>query len=536
MDEREALIDRQHQLETARHIEEPIWRELAALWRPDDRDFDARERHDRRDDDDIFDSTPLYALDDFAGGMFGMSVNPATRWFEFGAEDPDFARWQPAREWLYQAANVVYSSCSPAVSRFYQMSPQWIANLGAFGHGPFYQEETEPGTLMDVALPIGQVYLDRDAAGNYDTIHRKYKRKGRQVRQQFGDRVPSNLDDKRDYVCCQAIRKNPDFRLGALGPRGKPWLSTYFSPDIKDLFINGGYYELPVHIPTWDDREGSAYARGPGHNARADAQQLQEMERSHIVAAQYTAEPPLLLEEENVLSAADLQPAALLYGTMSDAGKQKAAFLEKKGQLTLSLQQSEQRRAAIRTAFHFNLMQIAMQRPQMTATEFLGLQEETLKLMAPNLVRVQVGGLSSFLTRRYRILERAGKMPPPPPEFANRRVTIEYISPLAKVQRIAEGRGVLQLQAALESMAVTDPGVRDWFNGDKAASVVSEAFTAVPDILRDDRDVRAIRQQKAQQAQQEMQLAQAERGAGVIANVSHAAQAASLSQQRGRPQ
>src|SRR5262245_21435510 len=92
------ILDRQSELENKRRNEETAWRELASLLRPDETDFDNQEDRTRDADDlGIFDATPLYALDTFTGGMFGQSVNPATRWFELGAEDAELNKYQPVR-------------------------------------------------------------------------------------------------------------------------------------------------------------------------------------------------------------------------------------------------------------------------------------------------------------------------------------------------------------------------------------------------------------------------------------------------------
>lgn len=528
----EEILGRHEELRNKRRREEPAWRECAMLLRPDENDFDNNE-HYRRDQDDayLFDSTPLYALDTFTGGMFGQSVNPATRWFELAAEDPDLDKWQPARRWYWQVTNIIYSSLSPQVSNFYARAPAWLANLGAFGFGDFYQEEeVGQGRIIDCALPIGQVYLDRNAFGDYDTHHRRFRYTGRQMEQKFG-RI-EGLDEQKSYEVVHAVFPNREFRQGALGPRGMPYSSVYCSPDLKTFRREGGYYEFAFHIPTWNERAHSAYPTGPGHNQRPDAQTLQEMERAFLVRANYDAEPMLLLESEDVLRSSDLYPNALLYGTMSERGQAKAAYLEKKGNMSLAMQQSEQRRNAIRAAFYFGLMQVALQRPQMTATEFLGLQEETLKLMAPNLVRVQTGGLSSFITRRFRILDRAQQIPPPPPEIMRSRVVINYVSALAKVQMLAEARGVLQLHEAIEKMAITDQGARDHFNVDAAAPVIAKAFSTVPAILRDPREIAEIRRARAEQMARQAQLADAGAVVSIAAEAAHADQAGSLARQR----
>lgn len=528
------VLKRHDELKNERAREEGTWRELALLLRPDDKDFNVNTVNSQRDEADIFDSTPLYALDNFVGGVFGQLVNPVNRWFELGVlEDPDLGKWQPIAQYLWAASNRVYGSLSPGVSGFYARAPAWFANIGAFGFGALSQEEwVGHGQIIDRAIPIGETYLGLNAVGDIDRVHREFALTGRQVVEKFGRHLEKDCREDARYIIVHAVYRNLDFEPNRLGPRGMPFASAYRSRELKNLRLDGGYFELPYHVPTWNERANSAYPTGPGHNARADAAMLQEMERTHLVAGQHAAEPLILVRDESVMSVADIMPNNIVYGAVNDAGKQLVQTLDRKQQLQLSMAQSEQRRAAIRTAFYYGIMQL-VQRPQMTATEFLGFQEETLKLMAPNLVRIQTGGLSPFIARRWRILERAGQLPPPPPELAGKNLTIEYVSPLAKVQKMANGRAVLQWQQAVEQMALTDPAVRDWFNGDGAAPVIHEAFTAVPGVIRDAREVAAIRQARAQQAQQAAQLEQMGQAVTIAAEASHAQQAASLASQRG---
>jgi hypothetical protein len=176
-------------------------------------------------------------------------------------------------------------------------------------------------------------------------------------------------------------------------------------------------------------------------------------------------------------------------------------------------------------------MQI-LNRPQMTLGEFQGWQTETLRMSAPYLVQVQ-GGLARFLARRFRILERAGKLPPPPQELADHPLIVDFVSPLAKLQKMDEGRAVLSLHEAVEKFALTDPNARDNFDVDVATRVVSESMYAVPGVIRDEKAVQARRQARAQAQAQQSQLDQAAQTVDIAANASHAMQAASLAEKRG---
>lgn len=527
-----AVLSRQEDLEAERRLEESEWDEIARLMRPDQVGISSGDNKRKPAYDDLFDGTQLYALEAFAGGMFTQATNPMDQWFGLSTGDQDLDKWGSVKRWLYSTTSRLSASLSPAVSCFYAEAPAWFWDVGTFGFSVMNTEEDIGNQrIIDRVLPIGQCYLDVDAFGMVDTMHRKFRLKGRQVRQMFAGGAPSDLDDQRSYEIIHGVTRNLDFQPRRLGPEGKRFVSLYCSPDIKGWQRAGGYEEFPFFVPQWNRRPGRAYPTGPGHVVKPDSAMLQEMERSHIVAAQYAAEPPVLVNDESVLTAADIVPNALLYGTMNDQGKKLMEHLSRGNDVRLSMQQSEQRRNAVREGFYFGLMQL-VNRPQMTATEFLGFQEEKLRLMGPNLVRIQTYGLSPFIARRYRILSRAGQIDPLPPELQGRMLSIEYVSPLAKAMKAGLGRATLQWLQAVGELAQIDPTAMDNVDIDGSAAVLHDAYGAAPQALRDPKTVTELRQARQGQVAQQQALDQTGQAVTIAAEAAHAAQAATLSGQR----
>lgn len=528
----DAILKEHDELIRLRQPEERVWREIADLIRPEENDFTGTKR--TRVYDEIFDSSPLYALDDFVGGVFGQASSPAVNWFTGGVPDADLMAWQPVKQWWGRVDTLMRMSLSPNASNFYVTAPPVYADTGAFGWGVHHQEEdVGRQRIVDRAIPISQIYLDVDAFGDLARVHRVFKLNGRQINGQFGTVTVNgaSLNEAQFYQIIHAVYPNPDFEEGRMGPRGKRWASCYCSPDIKGWSAMGGYHEMPYHVAMWDQRAGRIYPRGPGHVARADMRQLQEMERSHIVAAQFAAEPMKLLHGDSDLTSADIVPNALLYGTMSEAGKQLMQVLNTGGNLQLSREQSEQRRQSIRTAFRFSIMQLAT-RPQMTATEFLGFQEEALRMMGHNLVKLQATHQVPMLKRRFAILQRAGQLPPPPPELADQPISFTMISPFDKAQKASEGRATLQWIGALGQMAQVDAAAWDNLDVDQSALVLHEALGPPPSVLADPRARDERRQGRAQAQAQAVQLEQAGQAVKIAAEASHADQAASLASKR----
>lgn len=536
--DRKDILKQQERLGNERALEEGTWRELCAMLRPDDRNFsNTSTPAQQRDDSDMFDATPLYALDDFAKGLFKQAANPASRWFEFGLSDTDLAKFGPVKEWLYDVTNITLASLDPEVSRFYTQVRPWFANLGTLGWGALWQEEiVGRQRINDRSLPIGQCYFDVDDEGNLYRFHRVFVLKDHQVRTKFGD--VNGLQEGRPYKFVHAVYPNPDANPERLGARYMAIKSCYVCHELPDFERESGYEEFPVHIPMWNEREGSAYPTGPGHDARADIATLNEMERSNLVMAQFAAEPPVLFRDDSAMTAAHVVPNAGLYGAINEQGKPNVAYLDRNEKQVISLQMAEQKRNAIRRAFAFSLAQL-VERPQMTATEFDGWQMHQLEQAAPNLVNVQHGGLAPFLQRRYRILTRAGQYKPAPPELSagNAMMKIKMISPLAKAQKLQQARSATGWINTLMPVAELKPEVLDNVDVDGYARVTHDAMSGVPDLILDPRVVAQTRQQRQQQQAEAMEMEKAATAAAVYADAAHAQQASTLSKQRaGRAQ
>lgn len=526
--DRASIITRHEDMRSIRAPEEGEWQEIGDVLQPEGNGI--RSATSRTRYGDLLDSTQLYAHDNFVGGIFGQLTNPANRWIELGSDDPELNAWGPVKMHLYTSTSILLSSLGPAVSAFYQEIAGSFGDIGCYGMGTMMQEEEQgKQRIIDRVVPISQSYIDVDAHGEVDRFHREFELKGRQLKGWWGH-VPDVQDD-RSYKLIHSTWQDQNWQPGRIGPEHLPVKSVYVSPDLPSLCRVGGYWEFPYHVARWKKRGHTPYATGPGHAARPDIAMLQEMERAHIVAAQFAAQPMLMAHNDAVLNTSDLVPDAILYGTITENGKQLLQPMNRNASLQLSMEQSKQRRDAIRDAFYFGLMQL-MQRPQMTATEFLGFQEEKLRLMGPNLTRIQLM-LSGLIKRRFGILNRAGQLPEPPAELKGRRLEVIYQSPLAKAQQASTARAAMNFFNTTMQIAQVEPEALDVMDADAILAVVHEGLGAPPSVMRDPRLVQQRRQQRAQAQQQSVALEQAGQAVQIAAEAAHAQQAGTLAKTRG---
>ncbi|MBR0700167.1 hypothetical protein JQ599_09670 [Bradyrhizobium diazoefficiens] len=532
-------IEHRHaELKKKRALEEPRWREIARLMQSDE-DLSGGNRNDQRqpNGDDPFDSTPLYANDDYIGGMFSKATNPAERWFSWGVPaDPELAKWKPAKDYLYNYTSVILASIDPAIDNFYMNAPAWFGDMGMFGSGFMFQEEmVGQGRIVTPNLAIAGCYKDVDANGDTDTFHREFRLTGRQAKGKFGDYAPTARDDE-EIAFVHAIYPNPEFKPGSPFARYFPYRSCYASPDKKDFGKESGYIEWPVHEIQWSMRSGRVWARGPAHNALPDMSSLDEVARSTMVGIQFDAEPMWWAADEDVMTTADIVPGNVLFGE-SVQGKAPAQILERSKQMQLPLQLQNDLRNQVRRAFRFALSQVLASRPQMTAEEVQAFSQDELKALAPNLIRVQ-RGLAGFIRRRAQLLDRLGvimrTIGPPPPELLRASVTPTFVSPFVKAQKADTANGATSWVSTKIKLfeATQDPRYIDDIDVDGYSGVLHDALSGVPSIKLDPRQVEQIRQARAQAQQQAVQLQQQEQAAAIYADVSHADQAKTLA--RGR--
>ncbi|HQF30635.1 MAG TPA: portal protein, partial [Hyphomicrobiales bacterium] len=305
MESVEELISRQAEMKTERAREEAQWRSIAEVFGPEAIDLDVHSKS-TYDTSEIFDSTGLYARDAFVGGIFGQLTNPSNRWLGLGLDDADLEAWPPVADWLQRVSSRILGTADVGSSQFYSQVPAWLADLGMFGLGTGYSEKLPGGRYVDLAVPLGQTFIERDIYGSVTRLHREMMLTGRQLKRKFGP--VERFEDKQSYVIVHAVRENDDFRPGRLGRNGMRWASTYFAIGEKDWRRDGGYEENPYFCVPWTERAGRTYPVGPGHLARPDGQMLQEMERAHLVAAQRAAEPSVGMPEDSILTAADFVP------------------------------------------------------------------------------------------------------------------------------------------------------------------------------------------------------------------------------------
>jgi hypothetical protein len=520
-----SLVARFERLRSERAMLETQWQEIAELMRPMSAEFTRQRTMGEKRMEAVYDSTPLLALESLSSGLWGSVTNSSSRWFELRARERDLNESQAVKVWTSIVTERLLQAFADQGQRFYSRSLELYGDLAAFGTGVFYvDEDLASDRIWYSRIHLAEAYIAENDREVVDTLFRgPFKMTARQAVQRFGADAPAKLveiaekepDQVTEFLHAVLPRDDIDAPRDRLNRR---FASVYIWMDQRHVCRVGGYHEFPFQTPRWSTQSRNVYGDAPGMLALPDVKMLNAQAKVTIVGAQKAVDPPILAADEQGVRGMRIRPGSIIYNGIDAAGRARYAPLQGSAQLGLGLEYEDQRRQAIKDAFYFTLL-LQADRANMTATEWLGRQEEKLRLMGPQLGRIQSEFCEPLINRVFAILARRsrpfwlrgedGVLPLPPPELLEApTLEIDYVSPLSVAQKAAKGAAVTRTLQIVAPLAAGRPEILDNFDVDAIARIAADANGMPAEALVDRQLVAQLREQRGRQ-QQMMQMMQA---------------------------
>lgn len=527
------------ELRQARTPFEADWRDIAELIRPQRGGF-GLDDPGSRDIEKPLSSAPILAHANFASGIYSGITNPATRWGGLTTPDEDLNRWPPFAEWLDRQTRKIHNSFSPSLSSFYQASFQAYADVSAFGNACAYdQMDTSNRRFIDVTLSLAEVVVDIDFHGRICEMVRKFRLVPRQAAREFGkDALPKAIVTALDkhsterHVYYHHIKKNDDFSPGAIGSRGKRWMSVHACAADETLLRVRGFDEMPFYFPRWDVDAGFTYGTGPGLVALPSARLNQRFQDATIRAAQFAAEPVKLAPDRNAIPLdGEWRPNSVVYNAVSTGGQRLVHTADMNGNIGLTIEEKRANVEDMKEAFYYTVMSLTG-RTGISDDENRVIEEAKLRNWAPHADRIMHEYAAPKFERRYQLLFRAGQIDPVPdgtPDDA--KLQIRYTSAAAMALRASEANAVRQYIADLMPLMQIKPELIDRLSADDYAEVLHEASPTLPQRLLVSREEAAAKAEARAQAQQAAQMAEMAKTGG--AGLRDMAEAGAIAQGQG---
>jgi hypothetical protein len=487
----------------------------------------------RRRTRDILDTTARQSLIQLSGGLQGLLADPSTPWFSVWPVDDDLREQTEIIAWFEEVTKRMRRSFALPKSGFSVNMAEIFYDIGGFGTSAMMDVDMGDHTYWS-ARPLGEVYADENHLGIIDIICRRFPYTARQAALAWGTGPNKTLTDKKlnkavlddpnsEFTFIHMVHRvdDPSFQGGAPGSQ-KPWRSVYVMEDGDSVISEGGYFELPIHMARWSKEAGEIYGRGPGMTALSDGKMLNEMMRTVLQMAQKSADPPLIVPDDGVMTQVMTSPGAMnvvrediLVRTRGNPIGQ----LPVGGNFPVTQEILESTRQSIRETFFATLMQL-FRDPRMTATQVLELSAEAQRMMAPMLSRLKVELLDPMVQREFYQMMRRGQLPRIPDQMRGRQFEVSYNSPVLRSQRLPEARATMEVwQAALQIAQSGAPQVMDGLDPDESLKVIHESRGAPIAIMRPTEDRDQIRSARAQQQAAAAEMEQIAAGAEAAGNV-----------------
>lgn len=530
---------RLNSLEVNRYSFWSHWRELASFYLPRRYKWLITPNQWNRGagwNNHIIDNTGTRAARDLAAGITTGVSSPTRPWFDFKIGQIDTTQTSPISLWLRECVRILRMIFHE--SNFYPSIAQFWADLALFNTAVMIIYEDFENVINCYNPAAGEYYLDLDGSLRPRIFARKFVRTIQQVVDEFGydncsENVRQAYDQQdgsgrgREIIIAHLIEplNNEHSKWGL--PKIFEYGEVYWEwggsqgqqaggPPANTGFLRKkGYHECCVLAVRWDIIGNDAYGKGPSMDALGDVKQLQQESRRKAQAIDKMTNPPLVGDAQLKNQPASQIPGGITYlAGFAQSGKGLASLYDTKFPIAEITQDLLEVRERIKDTFYNQIFKVISQyetRSNVTAVEIDARRAEALLMLGPVLTRMDQDGLRIAIDRTFAIAERAGILPPPPPEIGGLPIQIDYKSMLALAQEATEAAGIERtLGLAGNLVGVLGPEVMDGIDGDYALEKYSKLMNNDPKLIRSPEQRDAIRKNRQDQQAQAQQVAMAE--------------------------
>lgn len=524
----EQLVNRYNQLKANRSNYENHWQECQKYCIPRRANITVSKTPGTKFDIDVYDSTSVDACNIMAAGFHSYLTNPSSEWFQLRIDNDDLNTNDEVKQWLKRCQNKIYNTLNN--SNFPQQIHEVYLDLGSIGTSTLYEEEDPKNIVRFYARPIQEIFIAEDENERIDTVFRYFTLTVKQAYSLWGQKAGTNVlkkfeareyDATVDFLHCVMPRWERE--AGKNDVLNKPWASIYVS--IKDNVIvdEGGYDEFPFFVVRFYKNSGDVYGTSPAMVALADIKMLNEMSKTIIRGAQKVVDPPIVLPHDGYILPLKTYPNAVNYKTETETPGEKIETLSGGANLPIGFEMQDRCRSSIERKFFVDLFLLLAQKEGMTATEVLQRVEEKMLILAPALGRLMSELLNPIIYRTFNILMRAGQLPEVPEVLKDQNYHIEYVSPLARAQKLDQMKSINNVINVVGAVAQQIPDVLDKIDADALVDEIGQLYNMNPKIIRSTEKAQATRQARQEAAMQQQKLMMMQQSADIVSTGAQAA-------------
>lgn len=460
-------------------------------------------------------------------GFMGGHTSKSRPWFLLTVGDPLLKDRPNVKAWCDDVTQAIRDCL--AKSNFYTALPSFYHHRHLFGVAALCADEDEKEIIRFYDRNIGTYAIGLDARGRVDSFHYQFERTARQIDQKYADKVggreklpqrvqdalANNRGDEKFYID-SLIEPNPDARKGAQASQFRAFRQIYWmdggtAADQCGCLDMAGHYDNPVLASRWNATGNDCYGTSPALDALGDIKQLQYLEGEKLRILDQISKPALQLPDYLKNKGATLNPGGRIYVTpMQTQQEVRPVYTPDARGLEQVRQEIATVTERLKSTFFVDLFRMLdnLDDRERTAYELSERKEEKVAMLGPALESLTDEVLDPVVVRTFGIMDRAGRIPPPPEELNGVPLNIEYTSMLAQAMKAA-GLGTIERTIGFVGNMVAAfqrPDLADKLDLEQAIDEYADRQGSPARIVRSDDDVVNIRSDRAN-AQKMQQMA-----------------------------
>ena len=488
-----------------------------------------------------YDTTGTRALKKYIAVLNRLCTPETQRWSAITAADPYLRKQYAVRKYFEDVTNLLHDQRYGARARFIQAANEVYSGIGVYGMGPVFVGKRKKfisdmkGGPIYRALHMKDVYILVDDEGNVDVVFRRFYLTARAAAKKFGEdklppkvaneyKKPGGPSESTWFEFVHIVCPRDDYDPKSLAVNRHPWEGSYLAvEDVSYIGEEEGFRNLPYLTPRVFTEADNPYGYSPAMEAMPALGDVSAMKKTLLKQGQKAVDPPLLANDDGVLSGRlDIRAGKVNYGGITADGKKLVQPIEM-GNFNVGENLIADERNDINDSFFVTLFQILTETPEMTATEVIERVAEKASLLSPTMGRLQAEFLGPMIDREIDVAFELGLLPEPPPEIVESggQFTVQYSSPLAKSMYAESISGFMRTveMATNVAQAKQDPSLLDPFDFDTAIPEIADHLGAPSRWMKAPDQIAAARADREDQID-DQKLVQA---APAIASVAGAA-------------
>jgi len=329
------------------------------------------------------------------------------------------------------------------------------------------------------------------------------------------------FNGEKEYELIYAIEPSSDPMAQKGGRIGKerPYIATYFCPELKEIINEEGLSYFPFLVPRWALIAGEVWGRGPAATCLSNIQMINKMKKELIKSAEIANAPPLSAEEDSILMPMKYGSRQMIWRTMGSEVPQPV-LSGTQPQLSLEMMQAEQ--DAISRSFFVDQIIREQKKERQSITEIQDERGQMLQQLGPLLARQEAEFLGPAIETTFDLLDRQNLIPEEPESLQGAELEIVYTSPAAYAQYASKISDLSAFMQDITPLANVSPELLENLNGQELFDTYSRYRNVPRRVVRSKEDVEAAKEQRAQAEQMQQASETVPQVAGAMKDVASA--------------